>query len=345
MTKPENRGQNPEQKKVLSDEMIEETKRTIIFGTGYKRPPEHTRFKKGQSGNPKGRPRSLPPPSSGTPSTNDLVLREAKRLITIKEGDEVYQVSTITAVHRAQTRDALNGSAYAQKHQIANYNRAERERRLEIAEQIEIWEKYIEQKRQDIADAVAKGETPPTPLPHPDDVVLDRESGVRFQGPIDKEAMERLQQLLRHRDILLMQDAWDERSGSFPKSEDPLDGPGTAMIWASEINNRVPLRFRLSETEISIRMMRFLGIPKRTLLKDLYRSWKNHGHPLRRGFTFPPLRAARAISETAPTLFNLALSVIDGEIEQREYEARFVEVFSEMQSQLRKEGSSATESR
>lgn len=28
------------------------------FDVGYKRPPKHTRFKKGQSGNPKGRPKN-----------------------------------------------------------------------------------------------------------------------------------------------------------------------------------------------------------------------------------------------------------------------------------------------
>ena len=42
----------------LSALATEAAKAEIIHGTGYKRPPRHTQFQKGQSGNPKGRPKS-----------------------------------------------------------------------------------------------------------------------------------------------------------------------------------------------------------------------------------------------------------------------------------------------
>jgi hypothetical protein len=45
--------------KHLSDDAIESVKREILFGAGYKRPPESGRFKTGQSGNPKGRPKKV----------------------------------------------------------------------------------------------------------------------------------------------------------------------------------------------------------------------------------------------------------------------------------------------
>lgn len=43
---------------------------------GYRRPPEHARFKKGQSGNPKGRPRKTKP----KPQAEETMLEEFLRL-------------------------------------------------------------------------------------------------------------------------------------------------------------------------------------------------------------------------------------------------------------------------
>ena len=60
---------------------------------GYKRPPPASRFKKGQSGNPKGRP-------MGAPTTSELFLREASRLITIKSGDKLRQIPKREALVR-----------------------------------------------------------------------------------------------------------------------------------------------------------------------------------------------------------------------------------------------------
>lgn len=67
----------------LSEEAVEAAKSAILHGTGYKRPPHHTRFKKGQSGNPKGRPKV--DKASGFGSAFALTLREAERLISVRE--------------------------------------------------------------------------------------------------------------------------------------------------------------------------------------------------------------------------------------------------------------------
>ena len=47
---------------------------------GYGKPPRHTQFRKGQSGNPGGRPRRLP-----VQCANALLLAEAYRSVAIKE--------------------------------------------------------------------------------------------------------------------------------------------------------------------------------------------------------------------------------------------------------------------
>src|SRR3712207_1749502 len=48
------------------------------YQVGYGRPPKHTRFKKGQSGNAKGRPKK-------SKNMETLLLRELDRTISVKE--------------------------------------------------------------------------------------------------------------------------------------------------------------------------------------------------------------------------------------------------------------------
>ena len=49
------------------------------YEVGYGKPPRHTQFRKGQSGNPGGRPRR-----TATERANALLLGEAYRLVTVK---------------------------------------------------------------------------------------------------------------------------------------------------------------------------------------------------------------------------------------------------------------------
>ena len=48
---------------------------------GYKNPPEHTRFKEGESGNPRGRPRKRE-------DLNSILNRVLKRKVRVKDNDQ-----------------------------------------------------------------------------------------------------------------------------------------------------------------------------------------------------------------------------------------------------------------
>jgi hypothetical protein len=52
---------------------------------GYKNPPEHTRFKEGESGNPRGRPRKQE-------DLNIILNRVLKRKVRVKENDQKLPV-------------------------------------------------------------------------------------------------------------------------------------------------------------------------------------------------------------------------------------------------------------
>jgi hypothetical protein len=272
----------------LSDETVRAIKENILFGGGFKRPPEDTRFKKGQSGNPKGRPKRTAL-EGGSKRARNLILDEAERPITIREGDETKQMPAVQVVLRAAIKSAANGNAYAQKHVIERFAWADRERQAEIEVSNAYWQDYVDRHRAAIAEAERNREKPPTPLPHPDDVIIDEEKWVRIVGPIDAAEVAKLEESLKLRDVLIMQNALDVRLSTDLNGK---DRPGTALVFASLMNDAVPARFRLSDAEFITRMMRYEGTPKRALLKMVYGSWRDLGRNLRRGHTSPPLQTA-----------------------------------------------------
>jgi hypothetical protein len=92
------------------------------YEVGYGRPPSHTRFRKGVSGNPGGRPRGLTKARA-----RKLALQEAYRLITVREGDEVRTLPAMQAVMRQLVRLALIGKGPALRMLIELVQAIERE--------------------------------------------------------------------------------------------------------------------------------------------------------------------------------------------------------------------------
>src|SRR5215470_15700493 len=77
---------------------------------GYGKPPRHTQFRKGQSGNPGGRPRRRP-----VRRADALLLAEAYRSVAIKEDGRMVPVPALQAILRSQIELAINGNYRAQR--------------------------------------------------------------------------------------------------------------------------------------------------------------------------------------------------------------------------------------
>lgn len=69
---------------------------------GYGKPPKANQFKKGQSGNPKGRP-------AGAKGVKASLKRELNSNITIREGNREIRVSKSEALAKRITANALKG--------------------------------------------------------------------------------------------------------------------------------------------------------------------------------------------------------------------------------------------
>jgi hypothetical protein len=73
------------------------------YKVGYKRAPTHTRFQKGKSGNPSGRPKR-------TQSVSSLLDKELRSYIVINENGECIRITKLNAIIKRATLDALKGN-------------------------------------------------------------------------------------------------------------------------------------------------------------------------------------------------------------------------------------------
>jgi hypothetical protein len=76
------------------------------YSVGHKRPPQHTRFKAGQSGNPKGK-------AIGTLNLKNDLEQEFSERIPIREGDRSFRISKLRALLKATMAKGVNGDIRA----------------------------------------------------------------------------------------------------------------------------------------------------------------------------------------------------------------------------------------
>ncbi len=93
-----------------------------FYEVGYGKPPKHTRFQKGQSGNPGGRKRGMT-----TERAKALALKEAYRKLRVQEDEGVVAMPAIQAIMRSQVSLAAKGNGPAQRAVIKAVEAIEKE--------------------------------------------------------------------------------------------------------------------------------------------------------------------------------------------------------------------------
>lgn len=160
------------------------------YPVGYRKPPARSRFTPGRSGNPRGRPRGS---KSRRPALNEerlkgILMDEAYRTIAVNDPNGALRMPMAQAVVRSIALNAAKGNPRAQRLFTELLRSSELEdRRLHdewLGGAIEYkmsWEHELEERKR-------LGTDGPEPLPHPDDIVIDRKAGtIRIKGPMTKE--------------------------------------------------------------------------------------------------------------------------------------------------------------
>ncbi len=80
---------------------------------GYCRPPAHRQFKKGQSGNPNGRPRKSAEADDTSDDMAKIIEAEAARTLKVLQSGKSVQLSTKKAMVRRLFMEAVKGNLKA----------------------------------------------------------------------------------------------------------------------------------------------------------------------------------------------------------------------------------------
>jgi hypothetical protein len=120
---------------------------SVPYEVGYGKPPRHTQFQKGRSGNPSGR-------SCKTPATRfrELALREAYRTVIVMEDGHAVPMPAIQAVLRSQMEVAASGNVRAQRAILAMVDDIEVRVSVGVYEPVNVDDADVEDDAVDASD-------------------------------------------------------------------------------------------------------------------------------------------------------------------------------------------------
>lgn len=235
------------------------------YEVGYGKPPRHTRFAKGQSGNPHGRPRKPKPrPTRLSDAPSDGFLEEeAYRSIALRENGQGIELPAAKAVLRALVAGAIKGNRLSQKYFLEYLARMEE---LHLQAKMQHYVRLEALKRDGeraLAEHERRGLPPPELLPHPDDIVLNPATGEAWiNGPAIPEDVHFYEHSVQLRDLALMYSAHaSERRGKAAKRQEDSFCP--YVVFAQLLDHYLPRRYRWQENAEVFLMMEHHNMSRR----------------------------------------------------------------------------------
>jgi hypothetical protein len=224
------------------------------YPVGHGKPPEDTRFKSGQSGNPKGRPkgRKNRPEAPQHERLKSIILDEAYRAIKVNDGSKQVSVPMAQAIIRSLAVTAAKGNTRAQKlfsELLANTElsnkRADDDWLQTMIKYKSDWEMELERRKLQGITSL------PDPLPHPDDIIVDFRTGkIEVRGPMSNEELIDLQKWLEQKNALEKELKYLTENPSNPEFEGLDELLKEEIAYTRKVISIINLaiQFRASET-------------------------------------------------------------------------------------------------
>lgn len=174
------------------------------YDVGYGRPPTTHRFKKGQSGNAKGRTKGSQnkPIKSNGDKLYKIIMEEAFRDIKIQEGGKELTVPIIKAVMRSLSVSALKGQVKAQRLLLQMVDKVEAHNYKIHQDLLNSLKTYKYSWEEEIELCKNSGREPPEVIPHPDHIIIDPRTGnISIKGPMTREEKENWDALIRIKEL------------------------------------------------------------------------------------------------------------------------------------------------
>jgi len=163
------------------------------YEVGYRKPPAKTQFKKGQSGNIKGRPKGAKnKPKDITGKLHEIVLKETSRTIKIHDGNGSRIISLLEATIKSITMKAVKGDYPSQRLLTTLVKDAEKLDAEQLLQAYEIAMSFKLQAQKEIRNAKAMNQPEPLIIPHPEHIIFDvATQRVKILGPLDEKLVEK----------------------------------------------------------------------------------------------------------------------------------------------------------
>ena len=175
------------------------------YDVGRGKPPVHSRFPKGASGNPSGRPKKIRPghiPLPHEPFTMQMILESAFSPLTQTNPDgSTRQITSVEAVLQALKIKAIKGNTYAQGKYLDYIQKVEADR---VGASMKLFTFYAELKmdrEMALRKWIASGRQEGDLVFHPEDIQIDPETlHVKWRTPLTLEDHENLKSAIEIRD-------------------------------------------------------------------------------------------------------------------------------------------------
>lgn len=254
------------------------------YQVGYRKPPVATRFKKGVSGNPAGRPKRKRPPeapqhrSAAPGSAMRAIRQELTRDVVVQEAGASKKMSLPQAALRQLEQLAFKGSVNACKELLRLSVEEVKQRDAELAANHAYWTSYCEEFEANAQRFEKAGIAIPEWWPRPEDINIRPDQQTVIKGPRSPEELPIYHQLVNLRDACIAKTRYD--AVVFPRAHsdnhNPHDLPmiGLLAYWIDLV---LPKRMQLSPDAIYERMMDAVSTLRKDLEDELVRTFDKLG--------------------------------------------------------------------